>query len=56
MYKEKKAVEQARIYRDKCTQLQAKYRRLEQEKEALRYCWRNTLLEGETRAAKMLRM
>ena len=56
MYKEKRAVEQARIYRDKCTQLQTKCRRLEDEKESIRYFWRNKILEGETRAAKMLRM
>ena len=35
MYREKKAVDQARVYRDKCTQLEARCRTLEEEKEGI---------------------
>lgn len=44
LYKERKAIEQAAIYRDKCTELREKCREL----EAVRYFWRNRVLEGQT--------
>ena len=52
---ERKALEQAMIYRDKCTTLKEKCRQLETEKEGVRFFWRNKLMEGQTHAAKMLK-
>ena len=51
LYKEKKAL----LFQNKCTRLEKKYRELENEKEAVRYFWRNTLVEGQNRAARMLK-
>lgn len=55
VYNERKALEQAVIFRDKCTELEQKCRKLETEKEAVRYFWRNTLVEGQSRAARMVK-
>lgn len=55
LYKEMKAVQQATIYRDKCTELKQKCRHLQTEKEAVRFFWRNRVLEGQSRAAKIFR-
>ena len=55
VYKENKAIQQAKLYRDKCTQLEQQCRELETEKEAVHYFWRNKLVEGQTRAARMLK-
>ena len=55
LYNEKKALEQAALYRDKCTELEQKCRELQTEKEAVRYFWRNKLLEGQSHAAQMLK-
>lgn len=55
IYSEMKAIEQARLYRDKCDELNHQCDKLESEKEAVRYFWRNKLIEGRTRSAVMLR-
>lgn len=55
LYNERKANEQVAIYRDKCTELEEKCRQLEREKEAVRYFWRNKVLEGQSRSALMLK-
>lgn len=55
LYNERKANEQAALYRDKCTELREKCRALETEKEAVRYFWRNKVLEGQTRSALRLK-
>ena len=50
----KTALQSARIYRDKCAELEQRCRDLESEKEAVRYFWRSQVLEGKTRAVKIL--
>ena len=55
LYKEKKAIQQAVSYSDKCTKLEQRCRDLETEKEAVRYFWRNKVFEGKSRAARMLK-
>ena len=55
VYNERKALEQAVIFRDKCTELEQKCRELQTEKEAVRYFWRNKLVEGQSRAARMVK-
>ena len=55
VYNERKALEQAILFRDKCTELEQKCRHLETEKEAVRYFWRNKLVEGQSRAARMVK-
>lgn len=56
LYKEEKAIQVAAVYRDKYTKLEQRNRDLETEKEALRHFWRNELIEGHTRAARMLKL
>lgn len=53
--KERRALQQAVLFRDKCTELEEKCRALETEKEAVRYFWRNKLVEGQSRAARMVK-
>ena len=55
VYNEKKAMQTATHFCDKCTMLEQKCRHLETDKKAVRYFWRNKLIEGQARAAKMLR-
>jgi hypothetical protein len=55
VYKERKALQQAVLFRDKCTELEQKCRELQTEKEAVRYFWRNKLVEGQSRAAQMVK-
>lgn len=55
VYNEKRALQQATLYRDKCTELEQKCRELQTEKESVRYFWRNKLVEGQSRAARMLK-
>lgn len=55
IYSETKAIEQARLYRNKCDELKQQCDKLESEKEAVRYFWRNKLIEGQSRSAVMLR-
>ena len=54
LYNEKKALEQAALYRDKCTELEQKCKELQTE-EAVCYFWWNKLLEGQSHAAQMLK-
>ena len=51
---ERKAVEHAILLRNKCTELEQKCRDMETEKEAVRFFWRDKLLEGQSRAARIL--
>ena len=53
---ENKALFYARLYRDRCADLQQRCRQLENEKEKVRYFWRNKVLEGQTRSGKILLM
>ena len=53
---ENKALFYARFYRDLCADLQQRCRQLENEKEKVRYFWRNKVLEGQTRSGKILLM
>lgn len=55
VYNETKAIEQARLYRDKCDKFEQQCRLLESEKEAVRCFWRNEVIEGQSRSAVMLR-
>ena len=55
IYSETKAIEQARLYCNKCDELRQECNKLESENEAVRYCWRNKLIEGRSRSAVMLR-
>ena len=52
---EHKAINQAQIYRDKCTQLEMKCHELKKETQAVRYFWLNGVIEGHSRGAVMLR-
>ena len=54
--KENDALLAARVYRDKCTHLQQQCRQLKTEKEAIRYFWRNKLLEGHSRGGRLVSM
>lgn len=51
---ENHAILHARLYRDRCTELKQRCRQLENEKEAVRYFWRNKVLESQSRGGKML--
>lgn len=53
---ENKALFQARFYRNRCTDLEKKIRELEDEREGVRYFWRNQVLEGQSRAGKILKL
>ena len=54
--KENNALFQARFYRNRCAELKKRIRELEDEKEGVRYFWRNQILEGQSRAGKMLKL
>lgn len=54
LYKENQALQSVRLYRDRCTELQNRCRELETEKEAVRFFWRNKVLESQTRAGSLL--
>ena len=60
------AKEMARYYRDKCSELQIKNKKLEaknmqiqalglQEKQKVCYFWRNQVLEGQSRSGRILK-
>lgn len=60
------AKEMARYYRDRCSELQIKNKKLEaknmqiqalglQEKQKVRYFWRNQVLEGQSRSGRILK-
>ena len=53
--KERRALQQAVLFGDKCTELEEKCRVLETKKEAVRYFWRNKLVEGQSHAARMVK-
>lgn len=55
IYSESKAIEQARLYRNMCDELKQQCKELESKKEAVRYFWRNKVIEGHSRSATMLR-
>ena len=52
--RENTALQSARIYRDRCTDLKKRIRKLEEEKEEIRFFWRNKVLEGNSRGGKWL--
>ena len=54
--RENTALQSARLYRDRCTELKQHIRKLETEKEAVRYFWRNKVLEGQSRAGKIVKL
>ena len=54
VYDESKAIRQAQIYRDKCATLERCCEDLKKETQAVRYFWRNQLMEGQSRSAKIL--
>ena len=54
--RENTALQSARIYRDRCTDLKKRIRELEEEKEGVRHFWRNKVLEGNSRGGKMVMM
>lgn len=54
--KENEALSQARFYRDWCVELQKRIRELENEKEGIRFFWRNQIVEGQSRAGRMLKL
>ena len=53
--KENEALFNARFYRDRCETLEQTVRQLQTEKEAVRYFWRNKVLEGNSRAGRILK-
>ena len=54
--RETKATNKAGIYRDKCTQLKQRCRELEEEKEGVRFFWRNKVIEGQSRAGMLVKL
>lgn len=54
--REKDALFTARFYRDRCTELLQHCRELENEKEKVRFFWRNKVLEGQSRAGRMVNL
>ena len=54
--KENEALSQARFYRNWCANLQQRIRELENEKEGIRFFWRNQIVEGQSRAGRMLKL
>ena len=54
--KENKALFQARFFRNRCAELEKRIRQLEDEKEGVRYFWRNQILECESRSGKILKL
>ena len=54
--RENRALLSARLYRDQCCRLRQHIRQLEEEKEGVRYFWRNRVLEGQSRGGKMLKL
>ena len=53
--KENKALSQARFYRNCCAHLQMRIRELENEKEGIRFFWRNQIV-GQSRAGRILKL
>ncbi len=51
--KENQALQAVRLYRDKCTELRNHCRDVETEKEAVRFFWRNQVIESRTRASSI---
>lgn len=54
--REKGALFKARFFRNKCTELHQRCRALQTEKEEVRFFWRNKLLEGQSRAGRMVNL
>ena len=54
--KENEALSQARFFRDRCETLEQTVRRLQTEKEGVRYFWRNKILEGNSRGGQILKL
>ena len=54
--KENKALFQARFFRNRCAELEKRIRQLEDEKEGVRYFWRNQVLECQSRSGKLLKL
>lgn len=54
--KENNALFQARFFRNRCSELEEQVRKLETEKEGIRFFWRNQVLEGQSRAGKILKL
>ena len=54
--KENKALQAARLLRDECARLRQCVREKENEIEAVRYYWRNTVLESQTRSGRILKL
>ena len=54
--REEKAINTARIYRDQCNELKIRCRELEEEKEGIRYFWRNKIMEEQSRSGKMIKL
>ena len=54
--KENHAMFHARFYRDRCTELEQRCRQLENQKEGVRYFWRNKVFKSQSRGGKMLMM
>ena len=54
--RENRALLSARLYRDQCCNLRRRIQQLEEEKEGVRYFWRNQVLEGQSRGGKMLKL
>ena len=54
--RENRALLSARIYRNRCSTLRRRIRELEEEKEGVRYFWRNQVLEGQSRGGSMLKL
>lgn len=53
--RENRALLGERLCRDQCSNLKKRIRELEDEKEAVRYFWRNQVLEGQSRGGKILK-
>ena len=54
--RENKAISNAHLYRDECTQLKHRCRELEEEKEGIRYFWRNKVMEGQSRSGMLVKL
>ena len=53
--RDNQATRNASLYRDKCTQLEHR-RELEEEKEGVRYFWRNQIMEGQSRSGMLVKL
>ena len=48
LYKRERQRNNASLLRDECTELKRRCRELEEEKEGIRYFWRNKVMEGQS--------